>query len=260
MKKSLLAFCISLFSFFTYGQTPANFNANDCDGTNHDLFTELNSGKIIILIWVMPCANCSGAMQTAWNVANSYSISNPGKVFLYIADDVANTSCVSLTNWVNSYSVTANRTIFSNSVINMTDYGSTGMPKMIVLGGITTHSVYYNQNGGGNINSTGIQNAVNAAISDVTGIKENSSDNYKAIVSPNPASSEITLSYEVKQAEKLSIEIYNLIGERVQTIENVSSNNKNEIKINVETLSNGTYFFKINNGKESDNVKFLISK
>jgi len=259
MKKILLSLLIFSYSISS-GQTVINFNANDCDGINHDLFTELNSGKVIILIWVMPCVNCSGAMQTAWNVANSYSVSDQGKVLLYVADDAGNTSCASLTNWVNSYSVTASRTVFSNSVINMSDYGAVGMPKVIVLGGITTHSVYYNQNGGANINSTDIQNAVNSAILDATGLKENSSDNFKTVISPNPAGNEIVLSYELKQNEKLSIEIYSLTGQKIKTIENPFSNGKNEIRINAEILNNGTYFLRMNNGKKSDTVKFIISK
>lgn len=55
MKKSLLL-CVSiLFSVLLFSQTTAtNFTVDDCNGVTHDLFTELDEGKVVIIAWVMP--------------------------------------------------------------------------------------------------------------------------------------------------------------------------------------------------------------
>lgn len=56
MKKLLLAFSQLLLSgFMAFGQTTAtDFTVNDCGGTSHNLFTELDAGKVIVLCWPMP--------------------------------------------------------------------------------------------------------------------------------------------------------------------------------------------------------------
>ncbi len=255
MKKLLLSLIIC-GSFFAEAQTAVNFNCNDCASNNHDLFTELNAGKVVVICWVMPCNVCISGATAAQNAVLSYSNSNPGQISYYMADDYANSSCATIQSWATTNSITI-ATLFSNAAVNMNGYGAAGMPKVIVVGG-NSHTVFYNQNGGA-ITLAGIQGGISAALA-ATAVKENSADNYKAIISPNPASNEISLSYELKQSENVSIQIYNLIGEKVRSIENVSTTGKNEMKINVEGLSNGAYFLRINNGKKTDNVRFVISK
>jgi hypothetical protein len=260
MKKLLLLFSSCLLTLSSFGQTPANFTVNDCNGNNHDLFTELNAGKVVVITWVMPCINCAAKAVTAYNAVQSFSASNPGQVVYYIADDYGNTSCSSVQLWSDT-SVALNIKTFSNASVSMSPYGAAGMPKTIVLGGTTTHSVYFNQNGGAANNLSGIQTAISQATMDIlAGIKENTSTNYQTKLSPNPAQNEISFSYELKQTEQISIEIYNLIGAKIKQVDNSSIIGKNEIKINTESLSNGTYFLKINNGKTSDTVKFIIAK
>jgi hypothetical protein len=260
MRRILLFISAVLIVLSSVSQTPANFNCNDCSGNNHDLFAELNSGKVVVITWVMPCTNCTAKAVTAHNAVQSFSTSNPGQIVYYIADDYADTPCSSLQLWSDT-SVALNIKTFSNASVSMSPYGTAGMPKTIVLGGTTTHSVYFNQNGGAANNLTGIQTAISQATMDIlAGIKENSMSNYQTKLSPNPAQNEISLSFELKQTEQISIEIYNLIGAKLKQIENSPIIGKNEIKINTESLSNGTYFLKINNGKTSDTVKFIIAK
>ena len=55
MKKLLLASSLLLLSgFIAFGQTAVNFTGNDCAGTSHTLFTELDAGKVIVVTFVMP--------------------------------------------------------------------------------------------------------------------------------------------------------------------------------------------------------------
>src|SRR6185436_8668613 len=132
MKKSVLLTALCMMHFAPFAQTAVDFTANDCDGNSHNLFSELNSGKVIVLCWVMPCGACTGPSLTTLNVVNSYSATNPNTVFMYIVDDYANTSCTSLDSWRNHEGLGSAKS-FSNASINMADYGAAGMPKVVVI-------------------------------------------------------------------------------------------------------------------------------
>ncbi len=260
MKKLLLILSVTMLSIGVKAQTTAtDFTANDCNSVSHNLFNELNSGKVVILAWVMPCGSCVSACQMAWNIANSYSVSNPGQVVFYIADDFGTTSCMTLNNWITTNTITPTA-LFTNSVISMSDYGASGMPKVVVLAGASTHSVYYNQNNA-SITSPAIQNAVTNALNDAgaTGIKEVVSKNFGTKIQPNPVTNELNLLFNSKENSTMQIDIYNAIGQKVKSVEVTTSNGINETTINVESLSNGNYFAKISNGKNEDVIKFIIN-
>jgi hypothetical protein len=259
MKKLLLSLSILLSVFAIKAQTTAtNFTANDCAGASHDLFTELNSGKIIVITWVMPCSACTNGAKFAQNAVNSFSASNPGTVLHYVADDYANTSCATLLNWLNTNSVTPNAR-FSNSSVNMTGYGTAGMPKVVVLGG-TSHTIYYNVNNA-SITQANITTAINTALAaNATGIHAVSAGISSVRISPNPVSNELTLTVNSGANGDAVIEIYNVTGQNVKSFEKSLNAGTNELKMNVEELSSGTYFLKLSNGKASESLKFIINK
>src|SRR5438128_5107173 len=145
MKKQLLTILFAAVTATSMAQTATDFTADDCGGTSHNLFTELDSGKVIVLVWVMPCGACTGAALTTYNVVESYQSANPNTVYMYLCDDYANTSCSSLNSWGTSAGIAESSSSlrFSDAAINLTDYGSAGMPKIVVVGG-TDHTVFYN--------------------------------------------------------------------------------------------------------------------
>ena len=98
MKKGLLYIAVLIFSIgISFGQTNAtDFDATDCDGNAHNLFSELDSGKIIVIAWVMPCGPCGTHSLPAYVSALSYSTSHPGKVLFYMADDHINHNVINL--------------------------------------------------------------------------------------------------------------------------------------------------------------------
>ncbi len=259
MKKGILiaAFGLIFIQSFT-AQTATNFNCNDCSGTNHDLFTELNSGKVVVIAFVMPCASCIGPSLSAYNEAQNYSSSNPGQVLFYCADDFANTSCASLTTWCNANGL-GNATKFSNTAVVETPYGAGGMPKILVFGGLN-HTVFYNQNGMDVLAfNTAINNALAAA---AVGVKEYSVDNFQLSLFPNPVTDKKpVVSYQLKRNEEVSIDIYNTLGDLVKSVqkEELSAGN-HEQQINLTALSTGTYFIKLKAGDKTDFIKFIISE
>lgn len=248
-------FTLLFVSNLIFAQTATNFTCKDCAGVEHNLFSELEAGKVIVLCWVMPCGTCLGPSLTTYNVVQSYQSQYPGKVIMYAVDDYANTSCTSLNSWVNGNNMT-NTTKFSNTAIKMMDYGSNGMPKVVVLAG-AEHKVYYNANN--TVNSTNLQTAINLAISETTGINDNISNPIKANIYPNPISS--TANLNVNFEENTSVEIYitNQLGQKLNTIfkGNVIKGD-NKFEINTNELNKGLYYINIKHNNETSVLKMMV--
>lgn len=259
MKKTILFLFAGLFAAFAVnGQTPTNFNTADCNSVNHDLFSELSAGKVVVISFVMPCSSCVGPSLTAMNVVNSYASSNPGQVFFYIADDQANTSCTSLNSWVNANGLSGTIT-FSSSLVAQSDYGSGGMPKIVVLGGGSNPTTYFNQNGSAAGNSTALQTAINSAIAAV-GIDNPSSSFNTLSLAPNPATEFSTISFTKENSNETNIEIFNQLGQKVMTVFNETvSPGENKIQLNVAEFANGTYFVRISDADNSSMIKMVIA-
>src|SRR5262245_353846 len=135
MKKSILLIAVLFLSVISFAQTATNFTCNDCSGNSHDLFSELDAGKVIVLCWVMPCGTCTSPALTSYNVVQSFQASYPNQVYFYLIDDYANTTCTSLNSWGTSIGAppSSSSLRFSNAAIDMTNYGATGMPKIVVV-------------------------------------------------------------------------------------------------------------------------------
>lgn len=258
--KKLLLFCSALLigASLPAQTTATDFNAMDCASVIHNLFPELNSNKVIVICWVMPCGACiSGAANSA-SAVQSFASSNPGQVKFYLADDAGNTPCSTLSSWAITNSITADAK-FGNSgnVIKMTDYGTSGMPKIVVLGG-PSHTVYYNVNGSGSVSA--IQSAITTALNAMTGIAEHSNQISSATVFPNPANILSFLSYSLESSSDVTIDIYNMVG---QNVKNVFSGTQNtgEQKVDVDCtkLSSGIYFVKIGAGKLERTIMLSVS-
>jgi len=61
-------------------------------------------------------------------------------------------------------------------------------------------------------------------------------------IKPNPFSKSVSIEYGLKQAEAISIAIYNHLGEQVEMISKSKSNGQQKIEWNAEGLSSGIYF------------------
>lgn len=252
-KKLLIAFAVLVSNFGIAQTTATNFNCNDCVGNNHDLFTELDAGKVIVICWVMPCGGCISASRTAYDAVQTYSTSNPGRVVFYLVDDNGDTPCNTLTSWGNTNAM-PNAVKFSNSAIRPSDYGTVGMPKIIILGG-ASHTIYFNQNDGAN--SSGITPAINLALGS-SGIVENNNISYLNVF--QNSANKINLVYNINQANAVNVEIFNITGEKIKSASYTNiSQGKHETQFDIENYSNGLYFLKFEAGDFSKVVKFVIS-
>lgn len=259
MKKILLiTFLIIFASELTKAQTATNFNCNDCSGSNHDLFAELDAGKVVVISFVMPCSSCIGPSLSAYNEVQNYSSSNPGQVLFYIADDFGNTSCASLTTWCNTNGL-GSVTKFSNTAVVETPYGAGGMPKILVFGG-SSHTIFYNQNGMDVATfNTAINNALAAA---AVSVKEYSTDNFMLSLFPNPVTDKkAIISYDLKTSEAVTVEIFNTNGALIKTVFKEEQHfGYHTQKIDLSGLANGQYFINLKAGSKKDFIKLIISE
>jgi hypothetical protein len=258
MRNVLLSIAFLLLSgTFTFGQTIAtDYTVNDCSGTSHHLFAELDAGKVVVIAFVMPCSSCISPSLSAYNIVQSYASSNPGRVVFYLSDDVGTTSCSTLSTWANTNGLSG-VPIFSNAAVHESSYGTGGMPKIVVLGG-TNHSVYYSKNG--TLTTSTFQTAINSALN-AAGIDEKTNSNFQLTVFPNPASINVSVNYTLDQNSDVTMDIYNMLGEKVKTV--VAEKEilgKHHIDINVESLNSGCYFVKLNTDTSSEVLKFTIEK
>lgn len=244
MKKTLLTAFAGLALTIGFSQTTAtNWTVNDCASSSHTLFNELDAGKVVVITWVMPCGACIAPAQTASNTVSG--MGNPNVVF-YLCDDYGTTSCSTINSWAATNNITATK--FSNAAIKMTDYGSTGMPKTVVLGGGTCRNVFYNVNG--TVSSSALTTAINNALSPCTGVIENNTINMELSVFPNPANSSSKISYSLESSSDVKIELFNLMGEKTKLIfSGNQSAGEHTLDVDCAKLSNGIYFVKLAAGK-----------
>jgi hypothetical protein len=258
MKKLIFTLLFALSGFGGIAQTAVNFTCNDCAGNPHDLFTELDAGKVVVISWVMPCASCIGPTLTASNIVQSYSGSNPGQVVLYVVDDYANTNCTATNGWCTSNGITPTAT-FSNATINMLDYNTTpGMPKIVVLGGGTSHSIFFNEVNAAAGNANAMQAAIDSALA--TGVKESVSLISNSSLYPNPSSSEAHLNLTLAAQRDVQISIVNELGQTVSSVfSGTMQPGENTVRLDVAELANGLYFVEVRIAEETRSLKLEVN-
>ncbi|MBI4931851.1 MAG: T9SS type A sorting domain-containing protein [Bacteroidetes bacterium] len=257
--KKLLLFCSALFIGATLAAqtTATNFTCNDCNSVSHTLFSELDAGKVIVMCWVMPCATCIPPASADAAAVQSFASSYPGRVKFYLVDDVGNTSCSTLTGWASTNGITTDAA-FGNSgtPIKMTDYGTSGMPKTVVLGG-PNHTIFYNVNG--TVSSSALQTAITNALNASTGISE--AGNISSFnVFPNPTGNSTEISYSLQSSSDVKAELFNLVGEKLKS---VSSGNQSagvhKITIDCTDITNGIYFVKLIANRTEQTITLSVS-
>ena len=76
---------------------------------------------------------------------------------------------------------------------------------------------------------------------------------------PNPASEYVNLRYPAEYGESLSVQIYNVLGKKVQDKNlAISAEGNNHIQINVQNLKDGIYIVRFRAGNQIINKKLHV--
>ncbi len=187
MKHSLLSLLCAV-SIGAQAQTTAlDFTANDCDGVSHNLFSELEAGKVVILELVMmgcqPCVTAAQSITT--NVLPN--VSDPARVKLYSIGFSNSVTCAQMNGWKSTNGFT--HTVFAGMSAQTTYYGGMGMPTLAVVGG-STHTVFYNDLGHSDSDNPAILAAIEQALDANVGIAE--ANTTPVVLHPNPVTDVLT--------------------------------------------------------------------
>jgi hypothetical protein len=258
MKKILLInalFCFSVGVIFAQ-TTATDFTIDDCNGVSHHLFNELDAGNVIVIAFFMPCTPCATLSLPAYSAVQSFATSHPGRVHFYIADDYGDNTCGNLSSYTSNMPIS---TLFSSTAVIMSDYGASGMPKVVVLGG-SDHHIYYNKNDN-KIDLPGVRTAISEALLAPLAVEQSASNKFEILSYPNPVNNVLNVLYTKNQSTIINFTIVDVLGKVVLSIEDNSSSSVGEsIKsINVSALSNGNYFLKIASEIVSESIPFVVS-
>lgn len=240
-------FLTTLFLLLAYSVSNAqtiapDFTATDCNGDNQNLYTELDNGKTVIIIWVMPCIGCVDGTIAADDARENLSVQYPDSILLWIVDDGPPSNCGTLNNWVSNIGMQPQRTFgnYSNE-IDQDNYGGFGMPHIVVIG--PNKQIYYNEF---NTQGSGLEAAVENAINITTAIADIDKP-LVSYISPNPASG----SLSVNATEELeSVSVISLTG---QMVKHLQPHQVRKLTIGLEDIVAGTYIirFRGKSGKTS---------
>lgn len=254
--KFLLLILLLSFSQVGKSQTVAqDWTKDDCTGVTHNLFSELDSGNVIMLEFVMQCGTCIAAAADLNTIYNDYQISHPGKFKYYMIDYSTGFSCDTMMAWAHGI----NCTFFLDGGHEVAYYGGFGMPTIVILGGVN-HSVFYNALG---FNPTFdiqyIRDAIDLAFA-TSAIPEKEVF-HSLSVFPNPSAEIVTINYSLKKSSDVTIDVLDVSGRMVLSLA-LGENSAGENSFHLETsaLSNGFYNLRFFSDDTSAELKLVISK
>ena len=254
MKKIILSFIALTFVTVANAQAP-DFTATDCNSVSHNLYTELNAGKVVVIAWVMPCASCIAPTLSAQTQVQTFQSSYPGKVIFYLSDDVANTNCATLSSWASTNGISTT-TIFSDANLSEAPYGTAGMPKIVVIGGGSTHTIYFNQNNG--LDVTAFNAAINQALN-ATGIEETTKPFASVNTYPTPADQQIHITFDLSSQETVHASLINLQGAVVRTLHLSDIGiGEHTVTMDVADLRDGSYTLRLDAGLNSKSIRCIV--
>lgn len=190
MKQTYSLFAALLLTTGLQAQTTAlDFTANDCDGTAHHLFADLEAGNAVIIDLVMmgcqPCVTASHGITD--NVIPNTS--DPSRVKFYSIGYTNSINCTQIGAWKTTNGFM--HPVFAGMSAQTTYYGGMGMPTIVILGG-ADHGVFHTQQGyAASDNATLIQE-INDALASQVGIAESTLP--EVMLTPNPATDRLSLT------------------------------------------------------------------
>jgi hypothetical protein len=258
MKNLILLFLIITTSQAQAQMTAMDFAKNDCNGSNHHLFADLDSGKCVLLHFFMPnCGMCPPPAQALQNMANGVNAMHPGAVVGYAFPFNNTTTCTYAASWTSSNGLPF-YTPMDSGANQVANYGGFGMPTVVLLGG-RDHRVMYASQSFSTSDTAAIRDSIMARQMSTTGITVLPSTVSSFSVFPNPATDAFSVKLGLKESTNVSIEVLDVTG-RVITVllnEKLNSGITNK-KFSGAIIANGNYLIRLNANNESSTQHFSI--
>ena len=110
----------------------------------------------------------------------------------------------------------------------------------------------------------GVVIAMPTIVTETMGVSDNTSDGVRLSIYPNPANEVCTMTYELAEAGRVTVSIYNMMGMKVMDVANLrQESGQQEMPLSTESLATGIYSCRI--AFESENswvktIKLIIEK
>ncbi len=100
-------------------------------------------------------------------------------------------------------------------------------------------------------------NIVYNTIPSPTGIQQVESELFDVLVYPNPASDRVIVELTTGRTDRLSLQLYDVMGKKVSDMDMLLQSGFNSIELPVKQLSNGIYFMRLRSGQTSYETKII---
>jgi hypothetical protein len=236
MKKTILLTAITFTALISFGQSVSmDFTRTSCDSTEHNLYQELNEGKVVVLEYIMlGCSSCILATDQITRLIGPFETAHPGRVKQYLFGFIKNYSCDQLDAWQAENHLGG--TLFEDGSSQVGYYGGMGMPTAVVTA-TNNHTVLYKKLGFEPSDTTQIQAAIQAGLQyNPQGIGDNP-DARKVRIYP----SYFTTALNIELPAQLSgtVHLYDLTGNEAVMM---SFSNMDRISMDGLDLKPGLYF------------------
>lgn len=255
----LIIALMTIFSFSSSAQTTAmDFNRKDCDGNMQNLFSDLNSGKAVILEYFMlSCAPCPAAGTVLEAMKANLLSQYPGQIKFYMIAYTNSYSCAQTKNFVTSNGFSA--IPMDSGAVQVAYYGGMGMPTIVIAGGATHQLLGSPYQGFTPSDTTTMAADIRTFLNSQVGIKENVNKISDLSVFPNPSSSELNVKLVLKETSSIVIDVLDITGRTVANLfsDKVPAGNFSKT-FNTQTLPAGNYMLKIMANGSVTNQKLSI--
>lgn len=225
--------------------TAMNFSGPDCNGNQVDLFSDLDAGKAVMLIFYMPnCGSCPPVATKMQTMANNINATHPGLVKAYAFPYQNSTTCAYSASWVTNNNLPLFAPMDSGAV-QVAYYGGFGMPTVVLLGG-SNHDVLFTTQNFVTADTTTMRDLI---LNTFTAGTQEITENSAITAYPNPASDLLTVSFTFQNQKEAEVELLDLAGKRVIETEKVQIiSGLAEKQLNVSGIPVGTYIVRITAG------------
>lgn len=215
--------------------------------------------------------SATGGTAYAWNpgaLSGATVAVSPTTAIVYSVTGTGNNGCsrtrtISVNiNTVNITSIASSGTICSGSSATLTANGGTayswnpgglsGTSVVVTPTSTTTYSV------AGTGSNTCIGNSmVTVSVVICNGINSIALNNSSYFAYPNPAKDKLTIQYNSSQTISTQIELRDALGKLINRTNHEFSSNENTFNIELNGLSAGVYFIKINSNDDARVIRFI---
>ena len=239
--------------------TAMQLTGNDCNGNYHNLFNDLDSGKVVLLHFFMPnCSSCPPPAQKIQAMANHILASYPGKIKGYAMPFNNSATCTYANTWVNTNGLSSLYVPFDSGAVQVAHYGGFGMPTVVLLAG-ADHRVMFSTLSFSTSDTTIMRDSILAYLNSVTGIAGLSNTVSSFTVFPNPAHDQISIKMELKEAATVMIDIADITGKQVAVIMNERQSGLITKQFPIANLPNGSYLVRLKVNGNTTTQKLTVA-